>query len=610
MTIATSHSGRRLKRPVTFRTIMAGQSDFQARKYGLTLAASCVLGAAIGWLLMPEPRAIDGALVLAGQVDYPPGSIQGIYFHNMWTATHQLLGLALWYGVDQTLAASLFNAVLMATIFAGLALVTLAFTGSLMLSVVTPLLVTLCSFFLVWSDYPVSFFIGHSYGQLALSLSVLCFGVLGNRRYFAGGILAGLLPSFHLVMGVWTIGIALLGLFLVSRPYSKDSTRMLKGLVFGLLISLVSFAWFWFHRVPLDGAVDADAFGTYMEYWEHHRSLKYQPWIIVFTAGLLILLWALYDFGRHRRSTSVVQMASLLMVSAVLSQIAYEVVHWLPGLLPEIAVNAMPGRFISVNNVVAFPVLIGALVLLRLTAILLIAAIPLMALVRKWFLIGFLLLSFLAGLIYAMQAGYVARIGKYSRWFGMAARPVRNIIGSFAVVGLVTATVALFSLGTKPTPTCSAEIIDDCQAPKVFKRIEAISMQGLVVAPAGLALMVHRHGHKPVLAGASSFDFVPYLPQAAAEVRDILEMVYGVNFHHPPAEYRGKPFLIPGEGRSYWEVLGRDDWQRLAARFCIGAVVAPANWKIDLPLTFEAENVGVYLLPAALPSDCTGSHLI
>jgi len=129
----------------------------QIPRYEACLATASVVGAVIGWSFFPEPKAIDGALVLAGIVNYPQDSVQGIYFHNMWTAIHQILGFFLWLGVDQILLSQIFNSALGAAFMSGLALVIYAITENVVLSLAGALLIVLNGFFILGPDYPIMF---------------------------------------------------------------------------------------------------------------------------------------------------------------------------------------------------------------------------------------------------------------------------------------------------------------------------------------------------------------------------------------------------------------------------------------------------------------------
>jgi len=568
--------------------------------YRLSLGAGAAIGAITGWLYFPEPRAIDGALVLANIVSYPPDSAQGIYFHNMWTAVHQILALPLWLGVDQALLINLFNAVLGASFVAGLALVMFALTDSVALSLPGALLVIFSGVFLPGPDYPILFISGHSYGQTALSLSVLCVGFLGNRRYLPAGLVAGALPAFHPVIGCWTIGVALAGSLLAPAGFKADMARLLKGLAGGLVFTAISFGVYWLHRMPVALPVDAAAFSTYLNNWDAHRNVVYTPRTAAVTAVVLILLWLLFDSGRRFSRPRVVQTAVVLMISAAGSLVLYELVHRFHAALPAIVSGAMLGRLVNLHYLLAFPVIAGLLCLRRETAPVLLAAAALLAFAYTNRLLFLVVLASIAAVM------IMDRVRKSRRQPDVPYVVGRGYAACFAAIGIAGSGAGLYSLSTASRPPCSSEfiVIEGCRIPEVFRKIAKLDLPGLVIAPTGLAMMTHRHGHKPVILGASGFDFVPYLPQTAAQVKSILESIYGLDFRDPPPQYRHRGNLLPGMGKEYWSALSTQEWHAMASKFCLGAVVASTEWKIHLDPVLEEDGIRVYALPRAHLAQC------
>ncbi len=567
--------------------------------YSVCVTASCVVGAVFGWLCLPEPRAIDGALVLAGTVTYPLDSVQGIYFHNMWTAIHQILAFFLWLGADQMILMALFNAALGASFFAGLALVMFALTQSVALSLSGSLLIVLRTFYAHGPDYPILFISSHSFGQIASSLSVLCVGLLGNRRYRAAGFVAGALPAFHPVVGSWAIAVALAGSILVPSGFKADTARLLKGLAIGLGVSAISFGFYWMQRTSLDISFDDSAFNTYMETWEAHRQIAYWPRTAAVSFAMLVLLWLLLDAGRRLDRPAIVQMSAVLLVSTAGSWALYELVHHFHSAMPSLVSGAMLGRLVNLHFLLVFPVMAGLLYLRRETApLLLVIAAALVIIRSNTLLILTLLICLAAELVIRYRSGKSghAALAPYASRKAYAA--------CFVAIGLAGGAVGALSALATPIPLCSNQFTDYCRSPDVSRTIRQLEIVGLTAAPADLAMMVHRHGHKPVILGASGFDFVPYLPQTAAQVESIIESLYGLDFKNPPAEYRNKGNLLPGMGKEYWSKLSAQEWDALAKRFCLGAVVAPSDWPIRLVPDLDSDGVKVYIFPGQKAKEC------
>lgn len=561
-----------------------------ASHYDVCLVIASVVGAVIGWLYFPEPRAIDGALVLAGIVNYPQESVQGIYFHNMWTAIHQVLGFFLWFGVDQIFLSQIFNAALGATFMSGLAIVIYAITESVALSLPGALLIILSGFFVQGQDYPIVFISTHSFGQIASALAVLCIGFFGNQRFYSAGLIAGVIPAFHPVIGCWVIGVMVSGAILAPAPFKADITKLLKGIGGGLLVSAVSFGWFWAHRLPIGVPIDPIAFGAYMENWEAHRQVEYSPKTGAATVAILVSLWLLFDWGRNLNKPKLVQTSVVLMISAAGSWALYEFVHHFHASLPSVVSGAMLGRLVNIHFMLAFPIMIGVLCYARATVPLLLSLIVILAFKPSYTLFT---LFFLVCLPAALAINRVRVNACFTETPYMIGS---GLSACFVAVAIAVSGASLFSISSKPAPLCSEKIIDDCRSPTVFKEIREIDFTGLAVAPPGLALMAHRHGHKPVVLGASGIDFVPYLPQTAAGMRDVIESIYGLDFLNPPPKFRERGHLLPETGRENWAKLSSVDWLNLAAKFHIGAVIAPSDWDIKLTPTRDIDGLKVYLL--------------
>ena len=568
------------------------------------VAVSCAAGAIIGLLYLPEPRALDGALVLAGIVNYPPDSAQGIYFHNVWTAIHQILAFFLWIGFGQSLVTYAFCASLGASFVAGLTLVTLALTEKAILSLGVALLVVVCSFFVQGIDYPILFISSHSFGQIASSLTILGLGLFGNRKYASVGFVAGILPAFHPVVGSWTVGIVVIGSVLLRGQFRGDTPRLLKGLALGAIVSALSFIYFWVHRVPVAPAVDAAAFNDFLQYWDYHRQVPYTSRTALLTSIALVLLLIIFENGRRLRKPALVQMSFLLMIGALGSLMVYEVVHRFHDHLPSVVNSAMLGRLVNIQYVLALPILAGALYA-RQNVVLLVLAVPL---IRAFYVTRNVQVLLVWCVILA--ALYLTIRYLINRTTKTVATPGENRFANRSVafvligIGMAFAGSSLFALSTRPIPECNNTFIDDCRAPEVFQEMSRMEWKGLTAAPAGLAMMVHRHAHKAVLLGASGFDFIPYLPQTAAQVRDIVESVYGVDYRNPPSAFRNKGNVMQEMGREHWEKLSSADWENLANNFCVGAIIAPSDWAIRLVPSMERNDVKLYLLSDRNLEEC------
>ena len=559
--------------------------------------ASCVAGFFIGVFFMSEPRAVDGALVLAGIVTYPVTSAQGIYFQNMWTAIHQILGSLLWIGIPQSWVTMGFCGALGASFVSGLMLVSLALTERPALSLMIALSIVLCAFVVQGPDYPINFMSSHSFGQIASSLTIFCFGLFGNRRYLSAGLLAGMLPAFHPVSGSWAVlTISLAGLFLL-RDDPKSFARLFKGLAIGISCTILSFEYYWFNRIPLRSPVDSSVLSDFVQFWDYHRQVPYTYETSVICALSLVLLWVIFDHARQSGKPAPLNMSFLLFISALGSWILYEGVHRLHASLPSAINGAILGRLVNNHYEVALAIIFGA-IFARRSAALLILALPFVLefhvtrSVRNSLFLGMMVAAVYL-LWQARRIGFQVNPERRTLSWLAKLTPDLFVIGAFA--GFIA--ISLHYLSVRTIPECSNTFIDDCRSPSVFFKLQETNWKGLTVAPAGLAMMVHRHAHKPVLLGASGFDFVPYLPQTGTQVRDIIELVYGQDFRNPSPQFRNQGNLMREMGREHWAKLSSSEWNELARKFCFGAIIAPSDWAIQLTPSMNENDVRLYVLP-------------
>ena len=317
----------------------------------------------------------------------------------------------------------------------------------------------------------------------------------------------------------------------------------------------------------------------------------------VICALSLVLLWVIFDHARQSGRPAPLNMSFLLFISALGSWILYEGVHRLHAFLPSAINGAILGRLVNNHYEVALAIIFGA-IFARRSAALLILALPFVLEfhVTRSVRNSLFLCMMIAAVYFLWQERRTGVQGNPDRrtlsWVPKLT-PELLVIGAFG--GFIA--ISLHYLSMRTIPECSNISIDDCRSPPVYRKLQHTKWEGLTVAPAGLALMVHRHAHKPVLLGASGFDFVPYLPQTGTQVRDIIELVYGQDFRNPSPQFHNRGGLMQEMGRDHWAKLTNAQWDDLARKFCIGAIIAPSDWAIQLTPSMDENNVRLYVLP-------------
>jgi hypothetical protein len=327
-----------------------------------------------------------------------------------------------------------------------------------------------------------------------------------------------------------------------------------------------------------------------MANWEVHRHIGYSPRTAAATVAILVSLWLLFNWGRDLNKPGLVLTSVILLISAAGSWALYEFVHHFHASLPSIVSRAMLGRLVNIHFVLAFPIMIGVFCYLRATVPVLLMLIAILAFKPSYTLFTlFFLVCLPVGLA-------INRAQANRRFIGTPYLIGNGMTIAFVAMAIIVAGISLIILEKNSSPLCSYEIPDKCYASSTLQKIRNLKWPGMAVASAGLALTVHRHGHKPVILGASGFDFPAYLPQTSKQVKDIIESVYGLDFHNPPPQFKNTGNLVSDMGRNYWSGMTSADWKLLARKFCIGAIIVPSSWTIRLMPALDVDGIRVYLI--------------
>ena len=331
------------------------------------LAAGLLLG-----LLAPvtSQDGLDGSLVLAGIVHYPPQSPINQYFLGSWTIIHQLGALLLRAGLDQAYVSEIFFLVPCALLVGAYAAVVYCFSGQFLLSLLAAPLCFLANplakFFvspdyaalgLLWTQPPVQ-----TFGFWAHAGSVWVIGCVAAGRKALAGFSAVVLIAVHPVLGVYTVTL-LTATLLAGRLFlGLDIRGFAKGAALGSLVAIASFAAYLTTRPDLSGPIDQAAYDAYMNAWDTHRSHVMTPEIAVRIAVAAAIatgaLSVFLIFARPRRDAAL-QTSGLVMLAVIASTLAYFAMHLTPGFLPQIFTRAAPGRLLNVQAFLSTPMAVG-----------------------------------------------------------------------------------------------------------------------------------------------------------------------------------------------------------------------------------------------------------
>jgi hypothetical protein len=527
------------------------------------------IGAALRAPFAGPERALEGALVLAGVVDYPPYSLMAHYYLGSWTLLHQLGALLLLIGIDQRAVEVLFCILPSGLQLGALTMLIYGFCRRPLFSLTAGticFLTGMVSGAFASPDYPLmgatwDAAASHTYGIWAGVGAAWVFGALAGGRNVMAGISAALLVAVHPVIGAYVVGLSLV-VIAAGRllPMDLPTAGIGRGLLLGGLVTAVSFGFYLALRPPVTTSVDASAFHTYMMLWEYHRNVALPSNVAavvlkpVACLGLVLLVVLFLPRGR-RSSTDVAALA--LLATVVASSLLYLAVHLAPGVLPGLVERAMPGRLLNLHAQVAGAAAVG---------------------IAAW--ITDRSLSRLRGGRFWKSATVYALFAVLLAIGVRADRPLQ----AFAVRAKGFVETRLPHLADED-PFWSA--------------VRASAPPGLVLTSYDSRYHAVVEGHLSVAFDLTGFDFVPYLPHTVKDVQRFVERGYGVSFSNPPNELRFRGGLEGDPQRAYWAGLTTEQWSALGEELDVVAVVAPSEWTIELPPRVPGPHFTLYRIPRA-----------
>ncbi len=536
------------------------------------IACALVIGLLLGLLApMTSQEGLDGALVLAGIVHYPPQSPMYQYFLGSWTVLLQLGALWLQTGLDQGYVSELLFVIPCALLVAAYASIVYCFSGQFLLSLLAAPLCfltnPLAKFFvspdyaalgLLWSQPPIQ-----TFGFWAHVGSVWVVGCVAAGRKMLAGFSALVLIAVHPVLGVYMLVLLTATLLAGRLLLGLDIRDFAKGAALGALVTVASFAAYLITRPDLSGPLDQSAYDAYMSAWDTHRSHLMTPEIAVRVAVAATVaigvLSVFIVFARPRREPAL-QTSGLVLLAVAASTIAYFATHLVPDLLPEIFTRAAPGRLLNVQAFLSTPMALGLAIFAADQA------------ARDW------------------ASGATAT--RLSRAIPVVALVI--VLAELTAHVLTRRDLMIADARLMATNGSSDPAVISRGGAAFWRDVRGLGIIGQVLASRSASRPALDDGHLPVALNVGSFDFIPYIPQTAGAVARILERGYGISFFDPPADMRHGGALPPDGGRQYWAQLSSDGWCGISRELGVVAVVTPSNWSVSLPRLAAGPEFAIY----------------
>lgn len=584
------------------------------RGAGAVALVAALLGGTIGLYHCDWQAIVEPAQVLAGTVQYPPENPYGQRHLLAWSLVSQIAAAFLALGVSEAAVSIAVSALMGAAYAVPAALVAFALCRSFWLALVA----SVAAFHLFGAAmpynpaYPIEL-VGtiHSNGVLGQSMALLCVALAGLGKPRLAAFCCALAPAVHVTWGLWaigTIGAALAWERLDARckkvgenesrpdaacneeavPPPAFSSRWLPAILAGALVTGASLAWqLWLARgVP---AISADEKERYLramlDMWDFHRARRVMP----FEAGMLLTAASAVFCGvwlaRYRRTlpTGAARLLRALLIAGTTAYALAVLAPW----LPEVAIRAIPARFITLN-LLALPALLPGLIAIASGD----AGCRLVLAFHLAYLAGHRLV--MPGVSWNVNETLAA--GALAAVLALANRGVpaaRRLPG-----WLAGASALAFGLMAAGALQQAAREGDFATIPSRHDAALAAASEGegMLIVAADLEL-IQLKTRRPVLVFGWMLDDLVYFPNLAPETNRILKRVYEVDLLDPEHGLRNAHLgkLAPDPGP--WEARRRPEWFAIGREFAATQVLAPSPWGIDLPRVAASDRYALYAIP-------------
>jgi hypothetical protein len=594
----------------------AEASAVRRRQALLVLAVAGILGFRVGYVAFPTWHvAVETAQVVAGLVQYPPGNPLYVYHTKLWTVLHQIGAVLLLLDVSERQLSLLLSGLLGMISLQALAMIVYALSADALLAIGAPFVIFLSRAAENGASYPIALMgTDHTYGAMALSLSVLTIGLLGSGCARAGGLLLGIVPAVHASMGAWlwlTVGIAAAWNGRDTRAHWRPA---FKYFAIGAVLTVASLAvqLAFIYDVP---AVDSDEARRYLSaftaFWDGHRrpvSLTSNGVLLNGATLMLGCIW-LYRFADDLSPPGILAVR-ILVVSAVLAFGSVAVSYIPPERLPVSLLTLMPTRLLNINAMV-FPACLFGLIGSSRSR-------PWSAMLLAFYAAGLLLVrdsmfwstgepSALAGVrTYLLPLNLMAAVAvlvSLARRFastnpyvvsGLSRTPQgAGRTGAAAVRGAMLAVLAIAlvrTLGMKSTTV----LLD--RTNQTF--FAFIGQSDGLLATAGDYHLIQLMTRRPVLLNSGALDTMSYAPESAPAMYRALKDVYNIDLLHPPADVAPGLGAIPHTfNRPVWDSFSADKWREIRKQYNVTQVLAETTYQLNLPVAAQFRSFKLYNIP-------------
>lgn len=566
-----------------------------------------MVGALYTWFRHPPGGIVEMmtyARFLAGITVYPEGNPMAFGLAATATPAHWGLALLAESGLSDRFLSLLLNMGTGALYAQSFALLALALTSRVLVSVALGLLPVLAWAFVEGADYPIDIVNAPVLGIMGFGLLLQVLGLAGCGRRVWASVALSLLVMMHPVNGAFATALALGGMA-AARMWPRRFTAPLEWRA--MILGLVAAAFAWGAARALVPAVaalpPAEPFWVeiYLDKWDYHRNvpvtgrsalIAVQALVATLLAGMLVLR------PPPRLGPAGLTLAAMLALGGVMGCAGWGVFHALRDVLPPALILPMPNRFLNLPEAFALAVAAAGITamparparLLAVAVLLLAALLSWAAKTEHWLGIEAIKTSERVVLIAVMLAGMWAvprssqvrpdRGGGMERGLG---GPVATAAAAAAMLGGL-ALVA--TLGRPP------EAVNDAA-----KVVEMVSRTGAVMVAEDSLKPSFMPFRNPLLIDVFQMDLLPYVPQLIPVYADILRDIYGIDFRDPPPSSTRQGVVAAGTSRRLWASRPAEEWIALGRKWRFRLLLTPPG--MSLPLNgVTMDDVAVWEVPS------------
>ena len=249
-----------------------------------------------------------------------------------------------------------------------------------------------------------------------------------------------------------------------------------------------------------------------------------------------------------------------LFLSSLSSSIIYVLYKIYPNYFPQLVARAMPTRLVGLHSIIAYPLILGIMIrLIKLIS-------------NKYnFNLKVLLSSFFV-LLASYYSFFHNEKNVFERVYAKIDQKILAKIYSFKK---------------------NVFIKEDDNNSKFWIHVKNLNIDGYVITNSETSNLTLRKGFKPYIINNHFIDHLPYHPYTVSETKAIIEEIYEIDFNDPPRKYTGA--IKDRWYKSIFENKSVENWNEIANKFNISAIILPDNWDIKLKKTFTSGNFNLYV---------------